>query len=64
MNSNVVAQRDALRDAWLAGRGYRVLRIKNGEVIANLDRVVRTILAAAGAATPTPDPFPRGEGEK
>lgn len=59
---DVVAQRDAERDAWLSERGYRVLRIKNANVIANIDSVVRAIQASAGADTPTPDPFPQGEG--
>jgi very-short-patch-repair endonuclease len=60
---DTVAQRDAERDEWLRGRGYRVLRLKNAEVIANIDAVVCAILANAGADTPTPDPFPQGEGE-
>ena len=61
---DVVAQRDAKRDAWLKEREYRVLRFKNAEVIANIDGVVRAILAKVGADTPTPDPFPQGEGGK
>ena len=61
---DVVARRDAERDEWFAGRGYRVLRIKNAEVIANIDAVVRIIRAKVGADTPTPDPFPQGEGGK
>jgi very-short-patch-repair endonuclease len=61
---DIVAQRDAERDEWLTERGYRVLRLKNADVIANIDAVVRAILASTGVDTPTPDPFPQGEGEK
>jgi len=60
---DAVALQDAERDAWLAERGYRVLRLTNAEVLANIDGAVRAILTAAGASTPTPDPFPQGEGE-
>ena len=40
-------QRDAVRDAWLASRGVRVLRYPAQEVLTNLDGVVRQILAIA-----------------
>jgi very-short-patch-repair endonuclease len=61
---DAVAQRDAERVAWLAGRGYRVLRLTNREVIADVEGVVRRIVSAAGAGTPTPDPSPQGGGER
>jgi very-short-patch-repair endonuclease len=61
---DVVAQRDAERDLWLAGRGYRVLRLTNRDVIANVEAAVRRIIAAACPRTPTPHPLPaRGRGE-
>jgi very-short-patch-repair endonuclease len=64
---------DAVRDAWLASQGFRVLRFKNAEV-AGKDRVLGRILEAALVPTPrrpidpssvalraTPSPT-RGEG--
>jgi len=39
--------RDEARSAWLAERGYRVLRFWNPEVKANLVGVIETILAVA-----------------
>jgi len=56
----VVAQRDAARDVWLSARGYRALRLTNREVIGDIEAMVRRIIAAAGACTPTPDPSPQG----
>ncbi|AAK24802.1 endonuclease domain-containing protein [Caulobacter vibrioides] len=44
--------RDAQRDAWLAGQGFRVLRFKNDE-LNNPDRVLGLILEAC-AAPPSP----------
>ncbi len=35
--------RDAVRDAWLRERGYRVLRFWNSDVVENLDGVVESI---------------------
>jgi very-short-patch-repair endonuclease len=61
---DVVAQRDAARDVWLASRGYRVLRLTNREVIGDVEAAVRRITAAAGACTPTPAPSPQGGGER
>jgi very-short-patch-repair endonuclease len=66
------SRRDALRDAWLADRGYLVLRFWNPEVMANLGGVVETILAAAAHRTndttrggPPSLPSPsRGEGSR
>jgi very-short-patch-repair endonuclease len=46
------AARDAVRDAWLSGQGFRVLRFSNGEV-ANSDRVLGLILEAT-AVPPSP----------
>jgi very-short-patch-repair endonuclease len=52
-------RRDTVRDAWLASRGYRVLRFWNNEVLTNLDGVLTTILAALPPSQPSPA---RGEG--
>ena len=67
------SSRDATRDAWLADRGYRVLRFWNDEVVRNLHGVVETILAAAaerllavttrGGPPSLPSPA-RGEGSR
>jgi len=40
-------ERDAVRDAWLAARGVRVLRYAARDVLANLEGVVRQIVAVA-----------------
>ena len=39
--------RDAVRDAWLASQGVRVLRYPANEVLTNLEGVVRQIIAVA-----------------
>jgi very-short-patch-repair endonuclease len=49
---------DAMRSAHLEGAGYRVLRFWNHEVRENLHGVVETVLAAAVAQPPTPNPSP------
>ncbi|MEZ0241988.1 MAG: endonuclease domain-containing protein [Sphingomonas sp.] len=40
-------ERDAVRDAWLASGGVRVLRYSAREVLGNLEGVVRQIVAIA-----------------
>jgi very-short-patch-repair endonuclease len=46
------AQRqDAGRDAWLASRGYQVLRFTNQDVLSNLEGVLIIIREAAAART-------------
>jgi very-short-patch-repair endonuclease len=42
-------RRDAARDAWLASRGYRVLRFTNQDVLSNLEGVLIVIREAATA---------------
>ena len=37
------AERDAVRTNWLEGRGYRLLRFWNNDVLGNLDGVTRMI---------------------
>ena len=44
--------RDTERDGWLAANGYRVVRFWNHEVLASIDDVCRTILAASNAPWP------------
>lgn len=41
-----VQSKDAARQEWLEGRGYRVLRFANRQVEINVGMVVRDILAA------------------
>ena len=40
--------RDAQRDAWLASRGFRVLRFANGDIGARDHQVISEILGAVG----------------
>ncbi len=51
--------KDVERDAWLADRGFRVLRFWNHEVKENVDGVVATI---RDALIPPPQPLPTCEG--
>ena len=36
-------ERDEVRDRWMAGQGYRVLRFTNAEILGNTEGVVRAI---------------------
>ncbi|WP_231030958.1 endonuclease domain-containing protein [Sphingomonas sp. IC-56] len=56
-------ERDAERDAWLEAQGVRVLRIPAGEILSNLEAVLRHIIDTArgdypstGFAGPPPPP--------
>jgi very-short-patch-repair endonuclease len=60
---------DAVRDDYLKGRGFRVLRFWNNEVMTNPDGVylvVERVLAerSEAVAPPTPDPSPQGGGRR
>src|SRR5262249_31043431 len=48
--------RDHARDAWLASRGYAVLRFTNREVLSNLEGVVTVIRDTATARRPAAPP--------
>ena len=52
---------DTVRDEWLKGQGFRVLRFWNNEILANPEGVARVILDAAQPPLPNPSPA-RGEG--
>jgi hypothetical protein len=54
------AEHDARRTAWLADRGYRVMRFRNHEVDEDVQRVVEMICPALEVAdfTPLPPPPP------
>ena len=54
-----VAARDANREVWLTGRGYRVMRFLNNQAP---DEVLSMIFARLSADTPTPSPSPQGGG--
>jgi len=59
---DVVAARDAGREAWLALRGYKVIRIANSQAILATEDAVAAILASASARTPPLTPPRKGEG--
>src|SRR5688500_8791032 len=48
------SEKDVIRDAWLAARGFRVLRFWNRELLHNLDGVHRRIEEALSAPMPPP----------
>ena len=58
-----VAARDAERDLWLTGRGYRAMRFSNEQAVSDTRGVVQMILARVSVDTPTPSPSPQGGGE-
>jgi len=62
-NLDVVAARDAEREAWLNARGYRVVRITNEQALFDPHAAVERIAGEIGACTPTPNPSPQGGGE-
>ena len=49
---------DLKRDAWLAGRGYLVLRIPNDEVLRNLEGAIELIRSTAHQRLSSPPPRP------
>jgi very-short-patch-repair endonuclease len=59
---------DVRRTKWLEGRGFRVLRFWNNEVLQNTDAVLAVILSAVATDGPSPGaplrgrhPLPEGE---
>jgi very-short-patch-repair endonuclease len=58
-----VVARDAERELWLTGRGYRVMRFSNNQAVSDAAGVVQMILDSVSADTPTPHPSPQGGGE-
>jgi len=57
-------QRDARRDAYLAGKGFRVLRFNNYDVMINRQGVLETIAAAIELTPSLALPRKRGRGRK
>jgi very-short-patch-repair endonuclease len=47
--------RDVVRDNWLVGHKYRVLRFWNNDVLGNMAGVLETIASALAEAPPHPD---------
>ena len=47
-----VASRDLERQQWIEGRGYRVMRFTNSDVLCDPRRVARAICALASARLP------------
>ena len=60
-SQHVDSDGDAVRDAWLAVRGLRVLRFWNNEVMNNIDGVLEVVMQAISAPPPQPSPS-KGEG--
>jgi very-short-patch-repair endonuclease len=54
---------DAARTAALEGRGLRVLRFWNHEVLLEMESVLAAIWHCVGARTLSPGPSPGGRGE-
>jgi very-short-patch-repair endonuclease len=50
---------DKIRDEWLRGEGYQVLRFWNSEVLSDIEGVLERIRDAL--FTPHPNPLPQGE---
>ncbi len=59
-NSTAARAKDAVRDAFLAGEGFKVLRFTNGEVTNTLDGVMLEVLEALGLAVRPPTRFADG----
>ena len=55
--------RDQARDRWLLEHNYRVLRIRNNEIMCNMDGVLETIADALRAEAP-PHPVPASDGNR
>ncbi|MFA6030902.1 MAG: DUF559 domain-containing protein [Elusimicrobiota bacterium] len=52
--------KDIVRSAFLNGRGYRVVRFRNGDVLGGLDGVLRTIKSLLRGPSPRPSPVGGG----
>ena len=52
---------DRVRDKWLRGQGFRVLRFWNGDILQNTGVVLEEIWRALRAGPSPPAPLPQGE---
>jgi very-short-patch-repair endonuclease len=57
-------QKDARRDAYLASKGFRVIRFSNLDVMSNREGVLATIAAAMEDAPSPPSPASGGGSER
>lgn len=57
------AQQDAVRDAYLASQGLRVLRFWNNQVLQETEAVLDVIFRVSLERTLSPNPSPDGRGE-
>ena len=55
---------DVGRNRWLTGKGYRILRFWNSDVLRNRAGVLEKIIETVRAATPLPSPPPQGGREQ
>jgi primosomal protein N' (replication factor Y) len=60
---HAVDDRDERRDAFLAARGWRILRFWNNEILSNKTGVLQTIAETLGTYPHPNPPPPAGEGE-
>jgi len=57
------SQHDALRDAWLKGQGFRVLRFWNNDILLNTEGVLAVIFEAVASSPLSPQhPLPHPGG--
>lgn len=64
--TDLAVSNDALRDDYLSGRGFTVMRFSNRDVLTNAEGVFGVVEAhlRARALLPPPPPSPRGGGSK
>ncbi len=55
---------DSERDAFLAGKGFEVMRIWNYDVLTDMDGTLHRVLVALGKQPPHPNPLPLKKGER
>jgi len=62
-DEEVIAGRDEERTRWLNGKGYRVVRFWNSDILGNLEGVLESVAEALRGDSGTPSPSPvKGEG--
>jgi len=59
---DAVAERDAMRDAWLNSRGYRVRRLSDHTIFHDPALAIGAILYEIEQTPPPPTPSPQGGG--
>jgi very-short-patch-repair endonuclease len=64
--TDLAISNDAVRDDYLRGRGFTVLRFSNQDVLTNAEGVFSRVAAhlEIGAPVPPPPPSPRGGGSR